>query len=599
MKERKKIKFNPKSGMAVPAVLIILMILSVLGTAMYAYSMQSLKSVRYASDTKKAEYLAKAGVESAAFAYQQATNKTGTNQSVQNFFGAVNSNANSKIESNKVYLIWYNNDYMYVLESQLGDYGFSKDTAIGYFIVRVSEMTKSQTIEVRNYNSDGSLNGDPEPRTITSGIKIFNSTGYVHDTSCTRSAYIDDVTLCSDKYYGPDGVVDGKYTDGNGQNGSHKEPLNHASVPFMQSGSFKTNGTIQWRWKWLSSWFPSIFSDPDPQNVTSETVPYALAYSGGNLIVDKPTPATTTNEFKDDESIMTLSFQKNQSNFVSFVGMNNLFVQANIDATADNGHFNSVYLKGKEIVIDGNIDLSAYGFTRKNTGLLGNLGQLNDFLQEKYTYGTVTIAGTDDTNNKDNLYKEIPYKFTRSGKVYFGGNVYVNITMPNVGTYRYKAFSAGDVYYFDAAYQSTRSGLLNIDDNTSEDSNYGGIDLFRFFLEYSIATNRYSTNVLGRFSDLIDFYYQGQGDGSTLVTDNGVATRAYVRYNIDSNGLSTGNLLYCAMRKVDNTEGNDYGDSLASIIPPNPGDASALRWGKPTTAEETTTAAVTTTTPAG
>ena len=88
MKTDKKLQINFKSGMALPAVLIILMIVSVLGTALYAYSMQSIRSVRFASDAKKSEYLARAGVESAAFAYQQATNLV-SKPEVNSFFNSL------------------------------------------------------------------------------------------------------------------------------------------------------------------------------------------------------------------------------------------------------------------------------------------------------------------------------------------------------------------------------------------------------------------------------------------------------------------------------------------------------------------------------
>jgi hypothetical protein len=213
-------------------------------------------------------------------------------------------------------------------------------------------------------------------------------------------------------------------------------------------------------------------------------------------------------------------------------------------------------------------------------------------LSGKYRYGTVSVASLDGYS-ADNNYNTAPYKYGRSGKVFFGGNVYVNITMPSVGTYRYRAFQSGDVYYFDADYKNTRKTLLGLTDGTlATDAGNGGIDLFRYFLEKSIATNRYSTNVLGRFSDIIDFYYGNSGDGAALVVKGGVATRAYVQYKVDSKGVSTGEtLLYDAMRKIDQnfsktTGKNEEGDRFPSIIPPNPGDASALKWGKPEVSDD-------------
>ncbi|MBE6835546.1 MAG: hypothetical protein E7515_04765 [Ruminococcaceae bacterium] len=573
MKADKKLKINLKSGMALPSVLIILMIVSVLGTAMYAYSMQSVRSVRFASDAKKAEYLARAGVESAAFAYQQATNQVNKAE-VNSFFNELGKADTNKIVSNDIYLVWSDNNYKYVLASQIGEY--EDRNVIGYFKVTIDEVSKKETINVANFQASTGSSGDTvatkineTTKDIETGIKIFTSIGYAGESSRTRTAYLDNSVLCSGLYYGEDGLIDGKYTD-EGTYGGHTTALNTAGKPFTQSGSYKTASSIQFKWKWLSNWFPRWISNPDPVTVASETIPFSLAYSAGNMVLNAPS---------DDNS--TLTFVKNQSNFVSFVAMNNLFVQANVDTEPSNGRFNSIVFKGAEVAIDGNVDLYAYGFTRTTSGLSKNVAQLNDMLSRKYRYGTVTVACLDGYS-ADNRYNTAPYNYGRSGKVYFGGNVYVNITMPNVGTYRYRAFSSGDVYYFDADYKNTRKTLLGLTDGTlATDAGNGGIDLFRYFLEKSIATNKYSRNVLGRFSDVLDFYYGNSGDEKTLTVANGTATRAYVQYKIDSNGFSTGEILYDAMREIDNSTGNEYGDRLVSIIPPNPGDASALKWGKP------------------
>ena len=573
MKTDKKLQINFKSGMALPAVLIILMIVSVLGTALYAYSMQSIRSVRFASDAKKSEYLARAGVESAAFAYQQATNLVSKSE-VNSFFNSLYANDSNKIESNKIYLVWSENNYKYVLESQVGNY--EDRNIIGYFKVTVDEVSKEEAINVANFQAVTGSEGNTvaskineTTKNIRTGIKIFTAVGYAGDSSRTRTAYLDNSVLCSNLYYGADGVVDGKYTD-EGTYGGHTTALNSASTPFVQSGSYKTASSIQFKWKWLSNWFPRWFSNPDPVTVASETIPFALAYSAGNLIVNEPS---------DNKN--TISFVKNQSNFVSFVAMNNCFVQTNVDTEPSNGRFNSIVFKGKEVVIEGNVDLYAYGFTRSTTGLAKNVAQLNDMLSRRYRYGTVTVACLDGYS-ADNRYNTAPYKYGRSGKVFFGGNVYVNITMPSVGTYRYRAYSSGDAYYFDADYKNSRKTLLGLTDGSlATDAGNGGIDLFRYFLEKSIATNRYSRNVLGRFSDVLDFYYGNSGDEKTLTVKGNLATRAYVQYRIDSDGFSTGEILYDAMRKIDNSAGNDYGDRLVSVIPPNPGDASALKWGKP------------------
>lgn len=68
--KRKILKEN--SGASIIFVLILLAILSVMGTSLYAYSMQSLDVMKWGFDSARAKYLARAGVEQAAYAYQSA-----------------------------------------------------------------------------------------------------------------------------------------------------------------------------------------------------------------------------------------------------------------------------------------------------------------------------------------------------------------------------------------------------------------------------------------------------------------------------------------------------------------------------------------------
>jgi len=351
MKEQKRIKFNPKSGMALPAVLIILMIVSILGTALYAYSMQSIRSVRFASDAKKAEYLARAGVESTAFAYQQATSSLSKqdgngNRYVNDFFNEANKidNATKKkineIVSNDVYLVWHENNYKYVLASEVANY--ESKNVIGFFRVKVDEVTKTDKVSVTNYKANAANTGNEqigktEYKNIQSGIKIFTAVGYAGETSRTKTAYIDDAVLCSGLYYGEAGIVDGRYTDGNGSYGSNTTTTVGAGKPFVQSGSYKTATKINFNYKWINQWFPSLGTTAFSLNVASETIPFALAYSAGNMIVNDPA-----------DGVNGIAFKTDQSNYVSFVGLNNVFVQTSVDTTPSPSRFNSIVFKGRK-----------------------------------------------------------------------------------------------------------------------------------------------------------------------------------------------------------------------------------------------------------
>lgn len=566
MKTEKRIKLNPKSGMALPGVLILLLVLSLLGTAMYAYSMQSVQSVRFASDGKKAEYLAQAGVEATAYAYQVALNNEKNLSAVTNFFLNANQVANATIESNKVWLVY---------DKGIKDYKYIKDTGsepsdenydvIGYFQVRVEETVRNDSVTVRNYDKEGKQIGEDSSKPLPSKIKIFRAVGTVGNTKRAKSAYINDAKNANGLYYGANGIIDGKYTDD-----SSSSPKSQATEKFVQSGSFQTASTLSFKFKWLNL----IFGDsiqPKPINVSSETVPFALCYSSGNLILDPPKDAKR------------LTFASDQSNMVSFVSRNDLFVRTGVDTTSSNGRFNTLFLKGNRIVVDGDLDCSAYGFTRNSAiSLFKNIGTLYDLLQRKYRYATVTIDALDDASIT-NPYVTTPYTYQRSGQIFFGGNVFINITLPNLGTYRYKAFSAGDVYFFDADVKQSYYGNSTLDTNSGSND---GIDLMRYFLEYSIATNKYSQNVLSRFEDLIEFYYGNstEGDNAGGINYTGTtANGAYLRWTVDANThVSNGpdGIQYNAMRKID-IENPEYHDTPKSIVPPSPSGGAGLQWGEP------------------
>jgi len=566
IKTGKERKNHSRSGLALPGVLVLLFVLSLLGTAMYAYSMQSVRSVRFASDGKKAEYLAQAGVEATAYAYQCAINNEKNLSSVTNFFLNANQVSGATIESNKVWLVYDKgiSDYKYIKDtgSEPSDPGYD---VIGYFKVSVEETVRNDTVTVRNYDKSGNQVGGDSTKNLPSKVKIFRAVGTVGDTKRAKTAYIDDAKNANGLYYGANGIIDGKYTDD-----STTTPKSQATERFIQSGSFQTASTLSFKFKWLNLLFGESIQ-PDPIDVDSETVPFALCYSSGNLVLDPP------------KNAKRLSFATNQSNMVSFVSRNDLFLRSGFDTTSSDGRFNTLFLKGNRIVIDGDIDVSAYGFTRNSAiSLVNNIGTLRDLLNRKYRYATVTIDALDDASIT-NPYVSTPYTYQRSGQVFFGGNVFVNITLPNLGTYRYKAFSAGDVYYFDADVKQSYYGNSTLDTDSGSND---GIDLMRYFLEYSIATNRYSQNVLNRFSDLIEFYYGNstEGDNAGGINYTGTtANGAYLRWTVDANThVSTGveGIQYNAMRKID-IENPEYNDSPKSIVPPSPSGASSLKWGEP------------------
>lgn len=521
-----KSSLKNKDGMALPGVLVIFAVLCVFAAAMYILAMSSLREVRYLSERKKAEYLAQAGVEAAAYAYQTAVNNRGNNADYDNFVEDSSNDENSVITMKKVYMVWFDDtrSYGFLKEDEVDAFvsAHGKEDVIGSY---EAELTNSvQTYDeftIQKYDSDsGTTTQTSDVVELKADIKVIKATGYSYNSNTVqkKTAYIPNPKQAYGSFYGDDGIID----------------MNSADLTTVGEYTFPSKLTLK------TNHFGSFSI-----NTTQRTVPLKLAYSAGNMIIGKP----------QGKNVDDITLPENKDNMIVFAGMNDLFVQAGIDTNPSNTRFNYVFLRGNNIVINGNIELYAYGFTRNtNLNLTSNLGTLADIIRGRYRFSTV-IIGTPSkagTTVNDPVRSDSKYNFGDCGRIYFGGDVFINIQFPNVGTYRYKAFSSGDVYYFnDDLHRST---------DPNDQTPYG-IDLFKYFLDRSIATKAYSDNVLNRFQDLIDTYYDVNGKANTTV---------YVQ------GDGNGNIVKDSMRKIDVNKYKD--DTYSSIIPPDPVGAEPIIW---------------------
>lgn len=520
-----KTRLKQNSGFALTIVIALLFILSLMGTAMYAYTMTSLRSVRFLSDRKKAEYLAQAGAEATAYAYQLAVNNKGADEDVNEFI-VETSKDGDVIETNKIYLIWNKSvdpaAYQYVTEDGL-NLCTDKDI-IGYYQVEITnsvEIKKGKFLKTEK-NPDGSGVEAEEEVEMKDKKRRFVSHGFAvvgndinNVVPATATARISEPVQGLGTFYDNDGSKAGI--------------INPKNDAFTKLGMVTTPSKLVYNTKHLGSF---------ELEIAARTTPAMLGYSSGNLVLNAPKTGT-------------IKFEQNQDNIVSFVGMRDLFINTDIDVTPSRKCFNVMFLKGNNIVINGDIEIYAYGFYRK-TKLQSteNFNKFKEAIKGKYRFSTVVIGTPNPkvATIADPISNNI-YNIGRCGKVFFGGDVFINIEMPNVGVYRYKAFSAGDVYYFD-------------DDapRNSKSENEYGIDLLKYFLDYSIATKKYSQNVLNRFEDLIEIYYQYSGESPTQYVVG------------DGNGNITKNL----MRKIDVDK--NVKDTYSSIIPPDPSDSTGLMW---------------------
>lgn len=609
-----KTKLKQNSGFAIVYVIFFLFVLSLMGTAMYLYSVTSLRSVRFLSDRKKAEYLAQAGVESAAYAYQLAAGSDNSDISAlassSGYKEDENGNKTSPdISSNTVYMIYVpsaakDEHYKYVSEDNLPD---DSKNIIGYYTVTV---TSSVTPSVLNKNYEEKENSYPVE--IKESRRTIEATGYVYNSntnggkvSAKKKAFLDEPTQALNTYYDDSGIIDGsakgnttvKWTDDSGNEKSETVPKSAAKVtvdnktydaPFVAMGTYEVGSTLTIKYSMFKN-IPLIgkyigFDREYSFDLTTNNgrpngeITMFMAYTTGNMIMNKPADASQ------------LTFKENQDNFVSFVGKNNLFVNTGINTKPSKSFFNVMYLRGNTIVINGNVEIYVYGYERKAanlwqsvmtgqgfTGTSQRLTDLKNALNGNYYWSTVVVgtADTETANVYDSatkyVYVSLPKdkstndyvstdddgnitssnfpsgSYEKCGKIFFGGNVYVTIQIPNVGSYRYRAFNAGDAYYYDDDLPQTVGGERGY-----------GIDLFKYFVDYSIATKRYSENVLSRLAEVMSMYYSRE-DGEPTT------------YVLSKDGV----IIYNAMRKID--PNNSY-DQYKDLIPPNSADASSLTW---------------------
>ena len=96
-------------GVALSMVMVLLFVMSILGTAMYVYTMQSLKVLEFGTARQKAEYLARSGIEASVFMYQDAMLQYNSEEGLRDFIDQATDDGNpdtdETITTNWVYVL--------------------------------------------------------------------------------------------------------------------------------------------------------------------------------------------------------------------------------------------------------------------------------------------------------------------------------------------------------------------------------------------------------------------------------------------------------------------------------------------------------------
>ena len=252
---------------------------------------------------------------------------------------------------------------------------------------------------------------------------------------------------------------------------------------------------------------------------------------------------------------------------MAFAAGSSIFVNANIDTTPNRGGLNSLALYGQNVVVNGNIELYVYCLPETSNQTL--IRSIINTATRGYGVGKlivgVPITFDEDTHEKivhpayvdklGNTFLE-GASFNNAGKIFFGGNVTITVEIANEGKHRYRAFNAGDVYYFDAYAKVMTKGT------SSANSEVYGIDLMQYFFEKAVADGQYGAKTLKRFSTILDFYF------SDPDVNDGKHINRYT-------GLKQGSIDVDVLYKIPTGNVRRYKE----LVPPTPFSSSTINWG--------------------
>ncbi|MGN0519976.1 MAG: hypothetical protein ACI4LB_04490 [Candidatus Fimenecus sp.] len=507
-----KQQLKDNRGVALSMVMILLSVMTVLGGVIYAYTMQSLKTLQFGTDRQKAEYLARSGIEASVFMYQDAMLKYNDVDEIKDFIDASHDDGNDStdetITTNWVYLLKDGSTYV---DGGSGDEPTPPaEDYIGYYRVTITNDQKKYEMP----------NGSGSTEVKTEYIKRFTSVGYCGDSAATKKAYIVPLVDITGKgWIASNGVI-------------------QLEDAVSDETSIIATGTISIDCGLIDDLLSSLRSLFDPEgkyiNGRIKNQPLQLGCTSGNMVIAKP------------EASDSIRFASDGKDHISgFISLSNLFVECDIDVEPERTHFNALYLRGNEIVIDGEINMYVYDpGTNNANSLTSAITGIAQKIARNYRYSTVVLGtpSTVATSVADPLPTTMG-GLGECGKVYFGGDVYVNL-ISRTTTRKYKVFSAGDICYFDGDFEM-------------QDEPYG-VDLLKYFLDTAIEEGNYSSTVLRQFERTRQFYYPDATEQET--------------YSNDQNGTTPP-----SMRKIDIEKNKPY-DTIVDTVLPSAGDASYIIW---------------------
>lgn len=569
---KKYLKNN--QGMALPMVLLIMVILTVLAAALGTYASQSLRTVRYMNAQKQAYYLARAGVEAGAFAYQNATIKTTSNfdnndsfknglvgfNNVDKFVSVI-EDSDEKITSNKIYLIYDSgNENEGTMWEGLKFSKTATENAIGYF-----------SIEIAGAEQETLVNDNGVEKEILKPVVEFRSTAVCYDssgheiTSVSTGYMYPSQSISSETCYNSEGFLS---TDKSDFDNTDTKTISY------DEQSFNTK-TGRW-WQRLKNGLLKLAFNlmkglgliPAQEDITV----YEMI-GAGDLVLSRPSDAV--GEIKINDGM---------NNFYIFSTSGSLILEdCGLYVDPTKGKYATIGLYGSDIVVDGDITMGVYHVN--TSGFFSNTQTLIATLGNRFRLGTVMIgnglaSGGEWqeylTYNNGGVTDQNGKTLTNASRIFFNGNVNVKIYSQGASTETYRLFSAGDVCLFNGVYEAKNTNVDSTEEVTTR-----GIDLLKYFLDAVIAEEegfKYGDSAIKKMTQIRDLYYGDPADtqspGEPSYFANGQRPLRKLNVNLGASSVSIDNKPLTT--KVGNKELIEY------IQQPTPTSSFKINWGKPT-----------------
>lgn len=569
---KKYLKNN--QGMALPMVLLIMVILTVLAAALGTYASQSLRTVRYMNAQKQAYYLARAGVEAGAFAYQNATTKTTSNfdnndsfknglvgfNNVDKFVSVI-EDSDEKVTSNKIYLIYDSgNENEGTMWEGLKFSKTASANAIGYF-----------SIEIAGAEQETLVNDNGVEKEILKPVVEFRSTAVCYNnsgheiTSVSTGYMYPSQSISSETCYNAEGFLS---TDKSDFDNTDTKTISY------DEQSFNTK-TGRW-WQRLKNGLLKLAFNlmkglgliPAQENITV----YEMI-GAGDLILSRPS-----------DGVGEIKINGGMNNFYIFSTSGSLILEdCGLYVDPTKGKYATIGLYGSDIVVDGDITMGVYHVN--TSGFFSNTQTLIATLGNRFRLGTVMIgnglaSGGEWqeylTYNNGGVTDQNGKTLNNASRIFFNGNVNIKIYSQGASTETYRLFSAGDVCLFNGVYEAK-----NTDVDSTEEVTTRGIDLLKYFLDAVIAEEegfKYGDSAIKKMTQIRDLYYGDPADtqspGEPSYFADGQRPLRKLNVNLGASSVSIDDRPITT--KVGNKELIEY------IQQPTPTSSFKINWGKPT-----------------